>query len=53
MSASPGLTHCGSVIQNGPGMPIVSRPLLTSPYVPLNRNRKRIPTATGGVMFGR
>ena len=53
MIARLGLIQVGSVVQNGPGIPMNSSARLTIPVEPLKRTRIMIPIATGGVMSGR
>jgi hypothetical protein len=53
MIARLGLIHDGSVVQNGPGIPMNPSARFTTPTEPLKSTRIRIPIATGGVMSGR
>src|SRR5690625_539913 len=49
----PGFTQLGSVVQLGPEIPNSDKNLLMTPSWPLNNSNNMIPTATGGVIFGR
>ena len=53
MRIRPGFTHAGSVVHAGPSMPNHPSTVLISPFCPLNSSRNSMPTATGGVIFGR